>query len=51
MLNKIKDLFTAKELLRGNFGIERETLRVDANGYLSYTDHPRYLEIKQEIPT
>ena len=39
MLNKIKKLFSSKEILNGNFGIERETLRVDENGYfcLLYT--------------
>ena len=40
MLNKIKKIFSSKEILSGNFGIERETLRVDENGYLANTDHP-----------
>ena len=35
MLNKIKNLFASKEILNGNFGIERETLRVDGKGYLA----------------
>ncbi|WP_195988577.1 bifunctional glutamate--cysteine ligase GshA/glutathione synthetase GshB [Clostridium sp. D53t1_180928_C8] len=40
MLNKIKNIFTNKEILSGNFGIERETLRVDKNGYLAKSEHP-----------
>ena len=39
MLNKIKDLFTGNEIVSGNFGIERETLRLDAEGFLAETDH------------
>ena len=30
----------AKLLLTGNFGLERETLRVTEDGRLSHTDHP-----------
>jgi glutamate--cysteine ligase len=40
MLSKIKELFTPYELLKGNYGIERESLRVDENGELSSKDHP-----------
>ena len=40
MLNKIKDIFSNKEILSGNFGIERETLRVDKEGYLAKSEHP-----------
>ena len=40
MLKKIKELFIPQQLLKGNCGIEREMLRVDKNGYLSFTDHP-----------
>ena len=40
MLNKIKNIFTNKEILNGNFGIERETLRLDKEGYLAKTNHP-----------
>ena len=29
MLDKIKELFTGNEIISGNFGIEREALRVD----------------------
>lgn len=40
MLNKLKQLFTPHELLKGNYGIERESLRVNAAGELSSKDHP-----------
>lgn len=40
MLNKLKELVTPYELLKGNYGIEREGLRVDDNGQLSERDHP-----------
>ena len=40
MLNKLKELFTADELLKGNYGIEREGLRVNNKGKLSLKDHP-----------
>ena len=29
-----------KLLLEGNFGLEKESLRVDENGFLAHTDHP-----------
>lgn len=41
MLNKLKELFTSNELLMGNFGIEREGLRVNEIGELSEKEHPR----------
>ncbi|SFD29532.1 bifunctional glutamate--cysteine ligase GshA/glutathione synthetase GshB [Clostridium uliginosum] len=41
MLNSIKNLFTKSELLKGNYGIEREGLRVDNDGKLSLTIHPK----------
>ncbi|WP_297712107.1 bifunctional glutamate--cysteine ligase GshA/glutathione synthetase GshB [Clostridium sp.] len=50
MLNKIKKLFSSKEILNGNFGIERETLRVDENGYLVKTDHPEEFGDKAHNP-
>ncbi|BCZ46294.1 glutathione biosynthesis bifunctional protein GshAB [Clostridium gelidum] len=40
MLNKLKELFTSDELLKGNYGIEREGLRVNDKGELSLNDHP-----------
>lgn len=41
MLNKFKRLFKNYELLSGNFGIEREGLRVDKSGQISLIDHPK----------
>ena len=40
MLKKLKELFTPFELLKGNYGIEREGLRVNDKGELSLKDHP-----------
>ena len=34
MLNYIKETLTKQELLKGNFGIEREGLRVSTDGKL-----------------
>ena len=39
MLEKIKNLFISNEILKGNYGIERETLRVDNDGKLAMTLH------------
>lgn len=36
----IEDALIRKLLLTGNFGLEKESLRVDENGYLSQTMHP-----------
>ncbi|MEG0014604.1 MAG: bifunctional glutamate--cysteine ligase GshA/glutathione synthetase GshB [Cellulosilyticaceae bacterium] len=41
MLQHIKDLFTPEELLKGQFGIEREGLRCNDRGRLSRQMHPR----------
>ena len=40
MLKTMKNLFTKQELLKGNFGVEREGLRVDFEGKLSQKPHP-----------
>ena len=50
MLNKIKKLFSSKEILSGNFGIEREALRLDKNGYLAKSDHPEEFGDKAHNP-
>lgn len=50
MLRKIKELFTPEELLKGNYGIERETLRADSIGKLSLTPHPKIFGNKTENP-
>lgn len=41
MLNTFKALFTSDEILRGNFGVEREGLRVGVKGELSKNKHPK----------
>ncbi|MDB2089787.1 bifunctional glutamate--cysteine ligase GshA/glutathione synthetase GshB [Clostridium paraputrificum] len=41
MLNTFKALFTSDEILRGNFGVEREGLRVGVKGELSRNKHPK----------
>jgi glutamate--cysteine ligase len=50
MLNRIKEIFTPDELLKGNYGIERETLRVTNEGRLSYNPHPKVFGDKTENP-
>jgi len=40
MLKTMKKIFTKQQLLKGNFGIEREGLRVDIKGKLSQKPHP-----------
>lgn len=40
MLNKFKELFMPHELLKGNYGVERESLRVNDKGELSEKEHP-----------
>lgn len=50
MLNVIKSLDYKNKLLKGNFGIERETLRVDKEGKLALTKHPKVFECKISHP-
>lgn len=50
MLNTMKNLFTKQELLKGNFGIEREGLRVDSKGNLSEKLHPKAFGYKMCNP-
>ena len=50
MLKIMKSLFTEQELLRGNFGIEREGLRIDVEGKLSKKPHPIAFEPKMCNP-
>lgn len=40
MAEKKKINFTNEYMFDGHFGIEKESLRVDAQGYLSHTNHP-----------
>ena len=50
MLNEINKLFSKQELLKGNFGIEREGLRVDLQGKLAITPHPKGFGVKTRNP-
>ena len=50
MLEKIRKLFNADELLSGNYGIEREALRVDYNGLLAQSKHPEVFGDKNVNP-
>ena len=50
MLENIKRLFSPKELLKGNFGIEREGLRCDESGKLSMKNHPKVFGDKLSNP-
>lgn len=50
MFNNLKKLFTASELLNGNFGLEREGLRVDKYGNLSLKYHPKQFGEKMNNP-
>ena len=50
MLDVIQSLNYKEELLKGNFGIERETLRVDESGKLALTKHPKVFECKMTHP-
>lgn len=50
MLDVIQSLNYREELLKGNFGVERETLRVDENGGLALTKHPEVFECKMTHP-
>ena len=36
----IQDADVRRLLLKGNFGLEKESLRVDENGFLAHTKHP-----------
>lgn len=50
MLELFKELFTGEEILKGNFGIEREALRVNENGELSTKCHPKVFGNKIKNP-
>lgn len=41
MIETLKELFQSDELLKGNYGIEREALRVDNSGKLSKKPHSK----------
>ena len=48
MLEKIKEISSAYELLKGNYGIEREALRVYKDGNLAQSPHPEVFGSKNE---
>ncbi|MGE7873587.1 bifunctional glutamate--cysteine ligase GshA/glutathione synthetase GshB [Bacillus paramycoides] len=50
MLSKLKHLFSPKQLLSGNFGVEREMLRVNEEGNLSVKPHPSVFGDKVNNP-
>ena len=39
-----------EEILRGNFGLEKENIRVDQDGKLALTPHPKAFGSKTENP-
>ncbi|OON91770.1 MAG: glutathione synthetase [Epulopiscium sp. Nele67-Bin002] len=50
MINKVKEKFRPEQLMKGNFGIEREGLRCDRNGRLVTTPHPEVFGNKLKNP-
>ncbi|MDO4535647.1 MAG: bifunctional glutamate--cysteine ligase GshA/glutathione synthetase GshB [Clostridium perfringens] len=50
MLEKVRELISGSELLKGGFGVELESLRVDKNGVLSSKMHPNVFGDKLENP-
>ena len=50
MLEKFKNIFSASELLKGNFGLEREGLRVDGQCNLSDKKHPEVFGEQSKNP-
>ena len=50
MLDRFKEMFSSYELLEGNYGIEREALRVYKDGNLARSPHPKIFGSKNENP-
>ncbi|OON96278.1 MAG: bifunctional glutamate--cysteine ligase/glutathione synthetase [Candidatus Epulonipiscium fishelsonii] len=50
MYKLIKDNFSPQEILAGEFGLERESLRVNKDGHLALTNHPAALGDKSKNP-
>lgn len=50
ILERVKELFTSNELIKGNHGIEREVLRTNESGELSFTSHPEIFGDKIKNP-
>lgn len=49
-INNIKDLLNKEEILAGNFGFEKEGLRINNKGELSHTPHPQIFGDKLNNP-
>lgn len=49
-INKFKDILNKEELLAGNFGFEKEGLRITEDGKLSLTPHPEIFGNKLKNP-
>lgn len=50
LLNKIIDRNLHADILQGRFGLEKENIRVDKEGKLALTPHPRAFGSKKENP-
>lgn len=50
VLERVKKEFTSNELIKGNYGIEREVLRTTESGELSFTHHPKIFGDKIKNP-
>ncbi|MDP4107585.1 MAG: bifunctional glutamate--cysteine ligase GshA/glutathione synthetase GshB, partial [Bacillota bacterium] len=50
LLELVMDNHLQKEIWRGNFGLEKENNRVDGNGKLALTPHPKAFGNKMENP-
>lgn len=50
LLNKIIDLNLNEDILQGQFGLEKENIRVDKEGKLALTPHPKAFGSKKENP-
>lgn len=50
MLRRLKPELSANDLLKGNFGLERESLRVGRDGRLALTPHPKAFGDKLKNP-
>lgn len=49
-LQFVMDNHLQKNIMRGNFGLEKENIRVDGNGKLALTPHPQAFGSKMENP-
>lgn len=50
MLDKLRKICSSYEILKGNYGIEREALRIHKNGNLAQSIHPKGFGSKSENP-